>query len=65
LCLLDNQSPATPFPVRYVTGILSDCCTLEDGTDWLSRNVGKQLPTYAVQRPRTPTAPFRSSLFCS
>jgi hypothetical protein len=25
-----------------------DCLTLEDGTDKLSRNVGKKLPFYAV-----------------
>jgi hypothetical protein len=26
--------------------------TIEDGTDILSRNVGNELPTYAVQDPR-------------
>jgi hypothetical protein len=29
-----------------------DCLTLEDGTNSLSRNVGKKLPFYAAQNPR-------------
>jgi hypothetical protein len=29
-----------------------DCLTLEDGTDMLSRNVVKRLPTYNWQNPR-------------
>jgi hypothetical protein len=42
------------FNGQAVPRILLDCLTLKDETDLLSRNVGKQLPTYAPQHPRKP-----------
>jgi hypothetical protein len=33
-----------------------NCLTLEDGTDWLSRNVGDWLMTYVTQWPRKASA---------
>jgi len=29
-----------------------DSLTLEDGTDWLSQNIGMELPHYAAYNPR-------------
>jgi hypothetical protein len=47
-----NTSSSSNFPRKYSLEE-RDWLTFEDGTDMLSRNVGKQLPIYTVQDPRT------------
>ena len=51
----------SPRVARHSFGLL----TLENCTYWLSRNVGKNLQTYAAQHPRTEKFSCRNFLFCS
>ena len=49
---------SAPLTDKYVQAVCYqdmlywDILTLEGGTDWLSQNVGTQLPLYAVHTPR-------------
>jgi hypothetical protein len=43
-----------PMNIKFtLSPLFLDFLTLEDGTDRLSRNVGKELPPYAAQYART------------
>jgi len=52
-----NFLPTSQDNLSVPTFPFLEFLTLEDGADRLSRNVGKELPLYAAQHPRTAQIP--------